>query len=110
MIIEQQWKKNGHLSFDDIFHSQIFHGRESIHIYILNIYTYVYVHILIHIYIYVSRMCHGQKTDCIPMLVDGNQSTNRDSHCIRIPIMGWMTINHIPCFDQGTYQFRYLYR
>ena len=67
-------------------------------------YTYSYI------YIYVSRMCHGQKTDCIPMLVDGNQSTNRDSHCIRIPIMGWMTINHIPCFDQGTYQFRCLYR
>ena len=29
--------------------------------------------------------------------------TDLDTHFLRIPMAGCMTINHIPCFDRGTY-------
>ena len=40
-----------------------------------------------------------------PIEGDGNPSidTNLDTHCFWIPIVGWMTTNHIPCFDRGIY-------
>ena len=28
--------------------------------------------------------------------------TDLDTNFFKIPIVGWMTLNHIPCFDRGT--------
>ena len=41
-----------------------------------------------------------------PIEGDGHPTidTDLDTHLFRILIVGWMTINHIPCFDRGTYE------
>ena len=40
-----------------------------------------------------------------PIEGDGHPTidTDLDTHFFKIPIVGWMTINQIPCFDRGTY-------
>ena len=42
-----------------------------------------------------------------PIEEDGHPTidTDLDTHFFRIPIVGWMTIDHIPCFDCGTYVY-----
>ena len=48
----------------------------------LYIYTYTYIYTYIHIYIYIHMYIYIA--------------------IIRILIVGWMTVNHVPCFDLCT--------
>ena len=60
-------------------------------------------------------MCHGRKLDCISRLGDANNQSMFIGVCndlynilFRIPNAGWMTINHIPFFDHGTYEDKHI--
>ena len=51
-------------------------------------------------------MCHGQNMVWFPRMRWSSMDADLDSHYLTIfwsPTVGWMTLNHIPCFDRGTY-------
>ena len=50
-------------------------------------------------------MCRGQNIVFFLIEGDGHTPINRVFYIpiVMIPKIGWMTIAHIPCFDDGTY-------
>ena len=57
----------------------------------------VYISIFVKVSKSLYYMCHGQNMVWFPIEGDGNPSidTNLDTHYFWIPIVGWMTTNHI---------------
>jgi hypothetical protein len=55
----------------------------------------------------------SRKLDCIPIVGDGHQFIKRDLTnfipIVRFPVMGWMTINHIPCFAPPAHRHSHVY-